>query len=170
MKATTKANSGRIFCIIIGLIFLFPIGDSITRGDRIELNIFGFISLIIYLCAVLLKKRTFAGWSFCFVAIYLFITDFIIPFSFTSFYLVALLGMALRFAIEIAALVLGYVSLCPIDEEDADFEDTNKKIKVNCPKCGRPLKGATQVMVGDTGVCAKCKAEFVINQIDSKDN
>jgi hypothetical protein len=38
------------------------------------------------------------------------------------------------------------------------------KLKVNCPKCSRRLKGATQEMIGDIGVCPKCKAEFVIEQ------
>ena len=28
--------------------------------------------------------------------------------------------------------------------------------------CGRSLKGATQAMIGDTGVCPKCRTEFVI--------
>jgi len=35
-------------------------------------------------------------------------------------------------------------------------------IKVRCPECKKSLKGATDEMVGDIGVCAKCKAEFVI--------
>ena len=38
------------------------------------------------------------------------------------------------------------------------------KIKVNCPQCGRSLKGATKDMIGDIGVCPKCKAEFAIEQ------
>ena len=40
----------------------------------------------------------------------------------------------------------------------------SKKIWVDCPQCGRLLKGATRGMIGDTGVCPKCKAEFVIKQ------
>lgn len=43
-------------------------------------------------------------------------------------------------------------------------EKKDKKIKVNCPQCGRLLKGATREMIGDTGVCPKCKTEFVIEQ------
>jgi len=42
-------------------------------------------------------------------------------------------------------------------------------LKSNCPQCGRSLRGATQEMVGDTGVCPKCKAEFVIGQVDTED-
>lgn len=38
------------------------------------------------------------------------------------------------------------------------------KIKVNCPQCGRQLYGATQDMIGDIGVCPKCKSEFTIEQ------
>lgn len=171
MKETTKANLGRVFCIIIGIIALFPIGAFIIRGKRVELNVFGFVSLIIYLSAVFLRKRTLAGWSFCFVALYFFITDFTdIPFSFTSFYLVSLVVTALAFVIKMGILSIGYVTLCPIDEQDADFEEKNKKLKVNCPKCGYSLKGATQVMIGDVGICAKCRAEFVIGQISSEDN
>ncbi|MFC1636346.1 hypothetical protein ACFL5Z_16065 [Planctomycetota bacterium] len=37
-------------------------------------------------------------------------------------------------------------------------------VKVNCPQCGRSLRGATREMIGDTGVCPKCKAEFLIKQ------
>ncbi|MCK4752940.1 MAG: hypothetical protein KAS75_05795 [Planctomycetes bacterium] len=40
----------------------------------------------------------------------------------------------------------------------------SKKLHVNCPECGRPLKGATREMIGDTGVCPKCRAEFIIEQ------
>ncbi len=38
------------------------------------------------------------------------------------------------------------------------------KIKINCPQCGRSLKVATQDMIGDIGVCPKCKSEFTIEQ------
>ena len=33
---------------------------------------------------------------------------------------------------------------------------------VKCPKCGKRLRGATSDMVGDTGVCPRCDAEFEI--------
>jgi hypothetical protein len=36
------------------------------------------------------------------------------------------------------------------------------KIKVRCPECKKSLKGATDEMIGDIGVCPKCKVEFVI--------
>lgn len=41
-----------------------------------------------------------------------------------------------------------------------------RQLKITCPKCGRHLKGATTDMIGDIGVCPKCKAEFVIEQKD----
>ena len=44
------------------------------------------------------------------------------------------------------------------------FKDKKPKLIISCPKCGRLLKGATQEMIGDTGVCPKCKSEFVIEQ------
>jgi hypothetical protein len=37
-----------------------------------------------------------------------------------------------------------------------------KVLKIKCPNCNRPLKGVTTKMVGDTGVCNKCKTEFTI--------
>ncbi len=40
----------------------------------------------------------------------------------------------------------------------------SKKICLDCPQCGHLLKGAIQEMTGDTGVCPKCKSEFVIEQ------
>jgi len=39
-----------------------------------------------------------------------------------------------------------------------------QKLKVACPNCGRGLKGVTSDMIGDTGVCGKCKTEFEINR------
>lgn len=42
-----------------------------------------------------------------------------------------------------------------------------RKMRLDCPQCGRQLKGASTDMVGDVGVCPKCKAEFVIEQKDS---
>ena len=40
----------------------------------------------------------------------------------------------------------------------------NSQMTIHCPQCGRLLKGATQEMIGDVGVCPKCKAEFTIEQ------
>lgn len=37
-----------------------------------------------------------------------------------------------------------------------------KKLKINCPSCGKVLRGATSDMIGDIGVCPVCKAEFEI--------
>jgi hypothetical protein len=41
-------------------------------------------------------------------------------------------------------------------------EDNNLVLVIHCPQCGRSLKGATKEMIGDTGICPKCKAEFTI--------
>jgi len=49
-----------------------------------------------------------------------------------------------------------------------DLQKQTTKLKLKCPGCGRSLKGATEGMVGDVGVCPKCKAEFVIEQKDVK--
>jgi hypothetical protein len=37
-----------------------------------------------------------------------------------------------------------------------------KKLKIDCPTCGKVLRGATSDMLGDVGVCPVCKAEFRI--------
>lgn len=42
------------------------------------------------------------------------------------------------------------------------------RINVICPNCGRILKGATKEMIGDVGVCPKCKNEFVIEEQDKE--
>ena len=42
--------------------------------------------------------------------------------------------------------------------------DNKLLLLIHCPQCGRSLKGATKDMIGDTGVCPKCKAEFTIEQ------
>jgi hypothetical protein len=36
------------------------------------------------------------------------------------------------------------------------------RISVTCPKCGRMLLGATTEMIGDVGVCVRCRTEFEI--------
>lgn len=48
------------------------------------------------------------------------------------------------------------------------WKPTGSKLKVNCPKCGRWLSGVTKEMIGDIGVCTKCKAEFVIGKDDAE--
>ena len=55
----------------------------------------------------------------------------------------------------------------PLDSSNTTLRGTKKKkskLEINCPQCGRFLFGATQDMIGDTGVCPKCKAEFEIKQ------
>ncbi len=42
------------------------------------------------------------------------------------------------------------------------------KLKVKCPYCRRSLKGATEAMIGDIGVCPKCKSEFIIEPKDEQ--
>jgi len=42
-------------------------------------------------------------------------------------------------------------------------EATFVNIRIKCPNCNRKLRGATEDMVGETGVCPKCKTEFEIN-------
>lgn len=44
-------------------------------------------------------------------------------------------------------------------DKDVDLQE---KIKIICPNCGAFLKGTTREMIGDIGVCRKCKAEFTI--------
>lgn len=64
-------------------------------------------------------------------------------------------------------LVYGIACFCASPLRDTSAEqpkDDSNKLQVNCPKCGRLLKGATREMIGDIGVCPKCKVEFVIEQ------
>ena len=50
------------------------------------------------------------------------------------------------------------------NELEKNCQTKSEKVSINCPRCGRSLKGATQEMIGDTGICPKCKAEFIIEQ------
>lgn len=50
------------------------------------------------------------------------------------------------------------------NELEKNCKAKSEIVSINCPKCGRSLKGATQEMIGDTGICPKCKAEFIIEQ------
>ena len=38
------------------------------------------------------------------------------------------------------------------------------KLKMRCPNCNTRLKGAKSNMIGEIGVCQKCKAEFQIQE------
>lgn len=43
-----------------------------------------------------------------------------------------------------------------------------KTVSIECPQCGKKLYGATEEMIGEIGVCKKCKAEFTIKQEDTE--
>ncbi len=51
-----------------------------------------------------------------------------------------------------------------------DEEGTaRRKLRFACPKCSTNLRGATADMIGDIGVCAKCRHEFTIcEQLDEE--
>ena len=55
-------------------------------------------------------------------------------------------------------------SIYPSSKRCAATSDGARPLKVNCPKCGRRLRGATTKMLGDVGVCPKCKTEFPITE------
>lgn len=42
------------------------------------------------------------------------------------------------------------------------LSDGPRTIRIFCPGCSRRLRGATSDMIGDLGVCPKCRTEFVI--------
>jgi len=71
---------------------------------------------------------------------------------------VALVGSALIYTLR-TSKVKKSKSMMPV----ADIV-SQKKISINCPRCGCSLKGVTQEMIGDTGICTKCKEEFIIEQ------
>lgn len=96
-------------------------------------------------------------------------------------------GIIINIVINLIALSAGYVCLaygilgiglvtCSlglasfVSGRDLYMEMSNIRLKVtnrenlhiDCPQCGRSLKGATGEMIGDTGVCPKCKAEFIL--------
>lgn len=49
-------------------------------------------------------------------------------------------------------------------------DEKSSKLKFHCPNCGRSLYGATKEMIGDTGVCPKCKTEFVIGKTSCEES
>jgi len=66
-------------------------------------------------------------------------------------------------SIGLASLVSGrdlYMEMSNIRLRDTSREN----LHIDCPQCGRLLKGATREMIGDTGVCPKCKAEFTLRE------
>jgi predicted Zn-ribbon and HTH transcriptional regulator len=44
-----------------------------------------------------------------------------------------------------------------------------EKLHIVCPQCHKRLFGATRAMVGETGICPKCKAEFIIEDKHMQD-
>ena len=75
-------------------------------------------------------------------------------------------GSNLVRCIGLLGLIVPGVGLYLIDKS---IKKNNKKhrksqLVIRCPQCGRSLKGATQDMIGDIGVCQKCKSEFTIEQ------
>jgi len=177
MKARTKAELQRGFGIFVGSAVLFSVGYSTISGDRVAVqavHLLGFLCLGSYLCLVGVGERKFAGWSLCLVALYLFVIDVILePFSFTIFCLADKLAGSVRCFFEVFVLAQGYFGLCALDDikdQEADVGEKAARLRVTCPKCGRSLRGATQEMIGETGVCPKCKAEFVIAHDDEEDD
>ena len=47
-----------------------------------------------------------------------------------------------------------------------DLQKRKTKLRIKCPGCNRSLKGVTEEMIGDIGVCPKCRAEFTIKRRD----
>ncbi len=45
-----------------------------------------------------------------------------------------------------------------------DRQSKPHRIAVTCPNCGKRLKGATTAMIGETGICPKCKTEFELSE------
>ena len=43
-----------------------------------------------------------------------------------------------------------------------------KAVSIKCPQCGKKLYRSTEEMIGEVGVCKKCKAEFTIRQEDTE--
>ncbi len=70
---------------------------------------------------------------------------------------------------SIVSLLIGAVAVWFHQRETKQqYEDASKpaskKLQIRCPNCNRKLKGATENMAGDIGVCPKCKTEFEIKQ------
>lgn len=60
--------------------------------------------------------------------------------------------------------------LCALCTSEVRKASTPRKLKFNCPKCGKRLKGATSEMVGEIGVCSHCKTEFEIESPSEQNN
>ncbi len=83
--------------------------------------------------------------------------------------LILLLCLGLPFGLITLLWWTGLKGLERIVETGTPFEEQkSRKLKLACPQCGRSLKGVTEAMIGDIGVCPKCKAEFTIKQKDKK--
>ncbi len=51
-----------------------------------------------------------------------------------------------------------------VADQEYDRRSGVYELQVRCPNCNRKLEGATERMVGDMGVCPKCKTEFEIRR------
>lgn len=85
---------------------------------------------------------------------------------FSSDFLTRLYGLGI-WALVVGCLIYAFYSFkdkITKANHNNSSEPKSSKLSVNCPQCGRALKGAKRDMIGDIGVCPKCKAEFTIEQ------
>lgn len=175
--------------ISVGVIFgiLMALGTGVAVYDpqyNSLLYAAAAVFFVLNVIAVLLKNKPLAASSFCLISLfylmgYLFGFFGSVPETMTQ--IVKILAKILGFLGAITGIALigqGYFGLLNLERLDNDpkanimwwgwWGPIRKELRINCTHCGHSLKGATKEMIGDIGVCPKCKVEFTIGQEDTE--
>ena len=163
---------------------------------RLTFHIFGIVAILVYMTSVGSVRIKSAKVSFILCLIY-FLTqaygnitnlsyeEQVRGFTFGGWVANTIVWIP-KYAIELGLLVQGLLGVRKRISngghgflrslvgkkviEEKSQPKKSKNIRINCPECGRSLKGATQEMIGDIGVCPKCKSEFTIEPKDEQTN
>ena len=130
MEARKTANIQWAVGIFVGATAFAVVGhslDSLYADYRVEVHVtyvLGFVSLGVYVGAIVLREKAFAAGSLCFAALYFFLQDFFVYWYWKSTVrppvsaYVYLVPLGLLFFAEILFLAQGYIGLRTLEKID----------------------------------------------------
>lgn len=186
MKATTKRVVGicaaLLSLILITLTLIIQIQNhdfalETKRDVILGLSIFA-VFIVLYLVGILRSSRKMVkvGYHACWILLTLECVVLFLQLAQLGKglpgALAALIVIIIRYIPAFVLIPFLWIGLRGVATQFPEDKGVNvdaiqqkpKYLKISCPQCGRLLKGATQAMIGDIGVCPKCKTEFVIEQ------
>jgi hypothetical protein len=149
-----------LFSIALFVIAMVVLSFLAQKGYRVSraIIVVGLIELSVFILLESKNRlgRCMWGWS---------ITTFLILLILA--YFAGALKPHTNFGYAIGGLIacwmLGlWVYHSIVCEQQYGRQPGDKELLIKCPNCHQRLEGAKENMVGDTGVCPKCKTEFEI--------